>query len=455
MQKKRLLGLMLTLAVLITACLFSRAAGDSGKLFWALGVLISSVILWTCGTFPMSVTTLFMISLLALSGILSFHDAMAQISTSTSLFILGSSALTAAVRDSALLGWITDALLRRFLHKEKRLLFLLGITVTVSSAFMSSLATCAIYAALLAEFLQRTGLPDRSRLQRDVMLMIPACAGIGGFMSPVGTPANILLMDYLSGQGIQITFAQWCLIGFPTGLTASVIFLAFLMLLSPPEKIQGTPVSVRPVLARRDHKLLWVLCAEIIGWMLSSWIPGIDVTMIALLGMVLMFLPGMDLLQWKRFTAQTDWDLVIMMGSVSVLMYGIASTGLLAEIASGFTGLLSGLSGFAFFAVLSVLLFLLRTCIPTTTAVVALLGPLLIQISDSMSIPAAVPLMLLGFWTASALIIVYTEPIYLITYQDGKNYQAADLLRIGIPASFALAVLLALLLPWLVPLVLA
>ena len=46
--------------------------------------------------------------------------------------------------------------------------------------------------------------------------------------------------------------------------------------------------------------------------------------------------------------------------------------------------------------------------------------------------------MLLGFWTASAMLIVWTEPIYLLTWAN-RNYSAKDLFKAGIIPSILMS----------------
>ena len=157
MVKKRVWGLGIAALLLAAALLWAAADPERGPMLMGAGVLGASVSLWICSTFPMSVTTLLMIAALGWMGILSFQSAMAQISTSTSLFILASSGLTVAVQGSGLTRRATHALTRRFGANSRRLLFGLGMLITVSSAFMSSLATCAMYTALLTELLNSDG----------------------------------------------------------------------------------------------------------------------------------------------------------------------------------------------------------------------------------------------------------------------------------------------------------
>lgn len=48
--------------------------------------------------------------------------------------------------------------------------------------------------------------------------------------------------------------------------------------------------------------------------------------------------------------------------------------------------------------------------------------------------------MLLAYWTACALLLVYTKPIYLLTWQH-RDYSPLDLLRIGACPSLLMAIL--------------
>jgi sodium-dependent dicarboxylate transporter 2/3/5 len=68
------------------------------------------------------------------------------------------------------------------------------------------------------------------------MIAIPACAGIGGFLTPAGTPSNILILDILKNNNIVVTFWEWCLIGFPIGIFTSFLFLIILVTLFNPNK---------------------------------------------------------------------------------------------------------------------------------------------------------------------------------------------------------------------------
>jgi di/tricarboxylate transporter len=95
---------------------------------------------------------------------------------------------------------------------------------------------------------------------------------------------------------------------------------------------------------------------------------------------------------------------------------------------------------------LSLMICIIRSFIPTTTAVVALLAPMLIEASYGLNTNSLALLLILAFWTASALLIVYTEPIFLITYGN-HYYKGKDLVKAGFIPCIVLSFVTALAIP--------
>ena len=413
-------------------------------------LLFSALVLWATEALPMSITTMLLICLLALFNIMSFDEAIANIGVNTSLFIMASSGITIAVGNSRIPVFLTRAIISSTRGNSKKMVVGIGFLIAFCSAFMSSLATCALFNGIILSMLKLKGhAPGKSNLGKCMMLAIPACAGIGGFMSPAGTPANILLIDLLSSNGIHITFGQWCMIGFPIGFIAVGLFLAFLILIYPPDNIEKESIrNSKPVepFSMNDKRTLFIVLTVIAFWFASGWIKSINTTMIAVLGLTAMFLPGIDLLNWDKFSKGVNWDLVLTMGTVSVLMTGISKTEIMSHISSVILSRVSTMPLFLSMFCLSLTVCIIRSFVPTTPAVVALLAPMLIEISSETAFPLINLMFILGFWTAASLLVVYTEPIYLITYGN-KYYQGKDLIKVGILPCLLLSAITVLLIP--------
>ena len=69
---------------------------------------------------------------------------------------------------------------------------------------------------------------------------------------------------------------------------------------------------------------------------------------------------------------------------------------------------------------------------------IALFAPMLLALPVGMGLSDGQLMLMLSFWAASALLLVYTEPIYLISYKTGY-FSAGDLLRAGAMPSLLMA----------------
>lgn len=450
-NRKKLTGLIVAIIVIGVCTLLQSSRAPEDKGIMGIGILAASLVLWSTETLPMSVTTMLMICVLAFTNIMSFNDAIANIGVNTSLFIMASSGITIAVGNSSIPRHLTKMIISSTGNNSKKLVVSMGFLIAICSAFMSSLATCALFNSILLPFLHENNLkPGKSKLGKCLMLMIPACAGIGGFMSPAGTPANILLIDLLEINNIAITFGQWCLVGFPIGLIAVGLFSVSLISIFPPEALSDQELEHSGVFTTMnacDKKTVVIVGAVIALWFVSGWVQSLNTTMIAVIGMSVMFMPGIELLDWDKFSDGVNWDLVLTMGTVSVLMTGIARTGVMNKIS---TTVLSGIGDMPLLLSMicvSLSICIIRAFVPTTTAVVALLAPMLIELSSATGFSILNLLLILGFWTASALLIVYTEPIYLITFGN-RYYRGADLLKAGLVPCVLLSVITVLLIPF-------
>jgi sodium-dependent dicarboxylate transporter 2/3/5 len=401
--------------------------------------LFAALILWISDAIPMALATLLLIFLLPLFGLMEYNDVVGSFGVGTSLFIMASSGITVAIAKSNIPHKIAELVFVKMCKHPIGLIYCFGLSVTIFSGFVSSLATCTLFTALAATALNNLKLDKKtSGFAKSLMLTIPACAGIGGFISPAGTPANILVLDILKEKGVEITFGKWCSIGLPISLLASFIFLSLLVIILKPEKINVSGALVTKSFNKNDYIVLSIVLLVILGWFLSGFVPELNITLIAIIGLIIFFIPSIEILSFGEFSSGVNWNLVFTMGSVSVLMIAIANTGLITNVTTFFTPFLTSTTIYWLLFGISVLICFIRAFVPTTTAVIALLVPMLVAISAITSVNYATLLLIASFWAATALLLIYTEPIYLISYKEGY-FKQGDLIKVGLPASIIIA----------------
>lgn len=437
-RSKRWINVLIAGALLLFACL-PEGHGLTRPMLTAAGVLLASLWLWFSEALPMSISILVMIGVSVLFRLLSVEEAAQRLDINTALFILFSAAITAAVSLSSIPQRLTRWILRCSHGRSNTFIIGFGMIVTLCSSIMSSLATCAMFASLVNSMLGSR----RTNLKRCLMMIIPACAGIGGFITPAGTPANLLLLSLLEKNHTPLTFAKWCVIGLPAGLIASLLFLLSILLLFRPsvDDLQQTGSECPSAASsRRDRLTFLVICFILAGWFFSSWIPGLQLWHVAGLGVAAMLLPGAALLKMRDLAHHIHWDLVITMGTIGILMGAVSDSGLTAWLSERLLSPFAKLPILIMLPCLSLLLCLIRTLVPTTTGMVTLLAPVLLDFAALTGQHPGSLLMLLGFWTASALLVVWTEPIYLLTWTR-RDYSARDLFKAGSIPSLLMAFL--------------
>lgn len=451
---KGYLGLVLAAVLILVFAFLTPPEGMTEGGMASIGLFLAALVMWILEIMPMSVSALGLIALMPLLGILTFSETVSNFGVSTALFIMATSGITVSISNSTLPLRLTCWIMRVTKGNSRRLILYFGIAVSVLSAFMSSLATCALFFSFALVLLRASGCrPGKSNLGRCLMMILPACGGIGGFMSPAGTPSNIVLMEMMEGWGIHMTFAKWSAIGFPLGLLATVMFSLWLPCIFPPEQIDLSAISdlneqekALGKLTKKEIKSLAIVCSMIILWFLGSWVSFFTTTTVALLGLFVMFLPGIGVLDWKTFSSDCNWNLVFVMGSVSILMVGVTATGAMDWIAERLFSNIGALPPTIMFIVIAMIVCMMRAFIPTTTAVVALFAPMLVSIATITGQSLAALLMIPAFWAPAALLLVYTEPIYLITFGE-RYYSASDLLKVGWLPSLMLSIVLGISLP--------
>ena len=140
------------------------------------------------------------------------------------------------------------------------------------------------------------------------MIALPVASMIGGMITPAGSSLNLLTMNYIRQlTGISVSFVEWMLMGIP--VVVIMLPIAWLIIV----KVYGVTelgekdiqdfVNNLDVPEKMDFKEKYVIAivfAMFVFWILSSWYPVFNITVVALVGFSCFscpkfrFLPGMS-----------------------------------------------------------------------------------------------------------------------------------------------------------------
>lgn len=227
-------------------------------------------------------------------------------------------------------------------------------------------------------------LPAGSNMSKAVIMGIALASNIGGMLSPIASPQNVVAMGIMEPAP---GWGQWFFIVIPVGIVS--IALIWLLLLATFHPGRGTTiVPIRPV---RDKftGIQWfvslVTLATIGLWCASHQLEGVfgDMGVIAIIPIVLFF--GVGILTKEDFN-NFPWTIIILAAGGLSLGKAVKSSGLLDTLAIAISHKVEGMSLYGVLVVFSCLILFIATFISHTVAALIIL-PLVYDVGTSMEEP--------------------------------------------------------------------
>jgi sodium-dependent dicarboxylate transporter 2/3/5 len=322
--------------------------------------------------------------------------------------------------------------------------------------------------------------PLRLRVGAALMLMLAYGASVGGLLTPVGSPPNLIGRDLIEQEtGERISFLEWMIMALPI---CAVMFLALtvvLLLLNKPEikRIEGVAEYVAQErsqlggLSTAERNTLVAFAVTVTLWI----VPGIvaivagtdsdaytnvsarlDEGVTAVLGASLLFLLPTS---WKdrEFTlrwsdaAQIDWGTVVLFGTGIIFGAMLQETGLaetMGESAFEALGISSAVTITAFAIVLAILV----SETTSNTASAAVVVPIVLALAVSADVNPFVPALAATFAASFGFMLPVSTPQNAIVYGSGI-VTITKMVRSGASFDVLGAILILLLLPLMVTVV--
>jgi di/tricarboxylate transporter len=160
-------------------------------------ILLAAVVVFVTGWMRMDVTALLVLVLLAATGILTPGEAFAGFSSPAVVTIAGMFVVSAALARTGVASLLGRQLLRIAGSRETSLVVALMLTAGLLSSVMSNIGVVAMLLPVAMDIARRTSLPP-SRLLMPLLL----AAHLGGLVTLIGTPPNLLASEALSERGL-------------------------------------------------------------------------------------------------------------------------------------------------------------------------------------------------------------------------------------------------------------
>ena len=458
MSKRQKIGLCLAALVLLIIFFMPNFSGLTLEGQNTIGLTLFFLILLVSEAMPVSVSSLLTIGLIPVFNVSErFEGAVMGFAHPVIFFIIASFGIAGAIMNVPTPKRILLMLLKKAGNRIEMILLAMMIATAATSFFMSNVPACAIMMTIALEFINllEEG-EEKKSIGKTFMIAIPVATMIGGMATPASSSLNLLAIGLLEQQtGHTINFVQWMAIGIP--LVIFLIPFAWLLIIKVYKPAQIDPlkisaykenihVQIQGKANRKEIYVIVIIAAMLILWIASSWIQGIEVFTVAVLGCALFMLPGINVLPFNKFLSGINWDVVFISGTVLSIANALVENGVSVWLVENLypahltlqVNLLVGLA-----AVVAFIMLLMITSAPALITVLA--GPF-ITIAVANGVPPAFLMIALAFCACNCYLFPL-DTVQLITYSKGY-YRMTDMGKSTIFLQITLVIILAFWLPF-------
>lgn len=376
---------------------------------------------WATEPIPIPVTSLLPLVVIPLIGAGSAREAAAGYSSPIVMLLLGGFIIALGIERWGLHKRIALNIVANVGSRPASLIFGFMIATALLSMWISNTATTLMMVPIALS--AAAALKDDSgKFVTALLLGVCYAASIGGVATPIGTPTNLIAIQWLEeNTGTTIGYAQWMSFGLPA--LALLIPVAWWVVSRSLPKLGDGREAMAEIRQQRDAlgsisapearaamvfgivACLWVLrvpaqlAAENAGWE-APWLMAVGDMGIAIAGAIAMFLVPAGrsqkraILRWDE-AVKLPWGVLVLFGGGISLGQAVTRTGMSTWIGDQLTTL-SVLPPIFFIAiVVALVIFLteLTSNVATMTTLAPILGALAGAIGaapESLLAPAAV-----------------------------------------------------------------
>jgi len=470
-------GIFISLAILIGIISMPTPEGLSISGHRMLALLVFSVILWMteCISYPASAAVILslMVLLLGFSPNIAKPEALYGTAfalqsglkgfANTAWALVGAALfLSIAMTKTGLDRRIALNILSLVGAKTNRILIGVILTGFALSFFVpSTTARVACMVPIVMGIISAFGVDKKTRFAGILMIATAQADSIWNVGIKTAAAQNLIATNFIKQLlGYDISWGEWFVAAFPFGVLMSIALYFVLIKMMPPEmdEIPGGQEVIKEELAslgkinRQELKLMIITIALLGFWVLekktfgdlglggNTLIHSFDTSSITVLAITVMFLPGINILEWPDAQNKLAWGTLFLFGIGISLGTAIIDTKAgvwLAQELVPFFGLTHA-SSFMILAILALFLIIIHLGFASATALAAAMIPIIIAVLQEVKTPGINIIgmtMILQYVVSFGFILPVNAPQNMIAYGT-DTFSVKDFIRTGIPLTF-------------------
>ena len=403
-----------------------------------LCVLAVACFLFVTELIPLAVTAMAACTALGILGVLPSKQVYAGLSNSTVVLFGGMFVIGAAMFRTGLAQAIGLAVVKKAGTKEVPLM---GAIMLVTIALSSVSSNTGTVACLMPVVI---GICQAAHISQSRQLMpLAIAANVGGTITMIGTPPNVIVTGALSAAGLPtFGFFEFALIGVPLSIIAFVFTLFVGRHLLPENsagemdeaavKAAAEEAGAADDAAPASKSKMWISGLIMVGVVvcMALDLKTVPLQTAAVTGAILCVITGC--LKEKEAYAGIDWVTIFLFAGMLSVATAMDKTGAGKLIADTVVGMMGDHPNAVVLCAVLYLISNVLTQFMSNTAAAALLAPIGISIAQSIGADPKPVLMAIGIAASMAFATpMATPPNTLVLGPGGFSFN--DYVKVGVP----------------------
>jgi sodium-dependent dicarboxylate transporter 2/3/5 len=398
---------------------------------------------WITEPIPIAATSLLPIVLFPISGALDIRTATTTYYSPMIMLFMGGFIIALAMERWNLHQRIALTIIKVIGTNSEKIILGFMIATMFLSMWISNTATALMMLPIAVAIARKIGDLHSAEKKRQLdnfhkalMLSIAYAASIGGMATLIGTPTNAIFSAIsLELYDREITFSEWFSLGLPISVVCLVLAWIYLTKIVFKANIANVGAAKHEVnnqlkslgaMTFEEKMVLVVFVLTAMAWIMRSFvlvkfIPGINDTIIAIGGALLLFiLPAKEksikLMDWKT-ARKLPWGILLLFGGGLAIAAGFQSTGLADWLGEH----LVAFDQFHFALILFVVIVMVNyfTEITSNVATASVLLPILASLSQTIGVHPFGLMVGASLAASCAFMLPVATPPNAIAYSSG------------------------------------
>lgn len=433
---RRLAWLIAVIVIYAAGSQINPPKGLSEAGWKSILLIICATLTWVSEFIPMGIASCLLLFLPNLLKLETTAGVMSNFATPTLFFIMSTLIIARAFVDTGFGYRVSLYITGIFGNKSKSVLLALMSCAALISTVLADIPSGVIVGGIAYTILEGANIRPGSKFGKSLMVGIPIAAALGGIATPAGSGVNILTINLLkSVAGIEISFLEWSIIGIPMAIILTFTAWVVISMIFKPEidvvpGMDNIPEKRKEIgpLTKDEKKFTAIFAVTLVLWFTQS-MTSLETAFVSLMACSIFFLPGIELMDWKRANDSVAWNTLMLVGSCNALAMLLSSNGSAVWLSDTFLGGFANSSLLVLVAAVTIFGIFIHLLVPISGAVVALTIPIIYQLAVNAGIDPIYLVLPLGY-TASCVFMIPLDPTCLTTFKYGY-WKMSDMSKPG------------------------